>query len=469
VHKVQPALSGTERSEKHRHIRQQESVWSKSYRTVSAAISSDRPHGIERLRPQGEFKHIRFKIRTRRFCDCTGRILWAQFQGQAAIRTSSSPWKCRRCRASSAAQTAFEGPPAEPLPSRSTSTARIAFDLPNTTLPGSRRVDVHSGGVDSVVAGGSQWAYAPGRQCRFSAPHTTKVDATPSSYSRKPAGAFWRSLASRLARFGSRLAATRAPSAPSIFRRRLRRHRPGDRAAHRSSYTVNVRQEAIKSSSISPERSCPRISCVSMCIGCRTGTQAVSKSPCALITRRELPLHADRIDGCTGRGEIHNVIATHEILGHDRSGEIDDTLIASCGRSRVYEIGELHYHPAGCRRAAPKIDGADGCARSLRRLARTRARRLAKLRQRRPPAGFREVTMMVVPSTLVVVGSRESTLRPGAYPLASAATNRSLAAGVHVHAAVGQGQARIRQVECNPRRLSIVKAGVPRGPAQMAS
>src|SRR5260221_10110161 len=44
-------------------------------------------------------------------------------------------------------------PPAEPMPFTIDKPARIAFDLPDTTLAlTSRRLDVHSGGVDSVVA-----------------------------------------------------------------------------------------------------------------------------------------------------------------------------------------------------------------------------------------------------------------------------------------------------------------------------
>ena len=47
----------------------------------------------------------------------------------------------------------LSGPPAEPMPFTIDKPARIAFDLPDTTLAlTSRRVDVHSGGVDSVVA-----------------------------------------------------------------------------------------------------------------------------------------------------------------------------------------------------------------------------------------------------------------------------------------------------------------------------
>jgi type IV pilus assembly protein PilQ len=71
----------------------------------------------------------------------------------------------------------LSGPATEPLPFTIDKPARIAFDLPNTALAlASRRVDVHSGGVDSVVA-----AEANGRtrlvvNVDSLLPYTTKVD-----------------------------------------------------------------------------------------------------------------------------------------------------------------------------------------------------------------------------------------------------------------------------------------------------
>src|ERR1700687_5394002 len=71
----------------------------------------------------------------------------------------------------------LSGPAEEPLPFTIDKPARIAFDLPNTSLAlASRRVDVHSGGVDSVVA-----AEANGRtrlvvNVDSLLPYTTKVD-----------------------------------------------------------------------------------------------------------------------------------------------------------------------------------------------------------------------------------------------------------------------------------------------------
>src|SRR5260370_33124261 len=47
----------------------------------------------------------------------------------------------------------MSGPASEPLPFTIDKPARIAFDLPDTALAlASRRVDEHSGGVDSVAA-----------------------------------------------------------------------------------------------------------------------------------------------------------------------------------------------------------------------------------------------------------------------------------------------------------------------------
>jgi type IV pilus assembly protein PilQ len=71
----------------------------------------------------------------------------------------------------------LSGPAPEPLPFTIDKPARIAFDLPNTSLAlSSRRIDVRSGGVDSVVA-----AEANGRSRLVVnvdqlIPYTTKVD-----------------------------------------------------------------------------------------------------------------------------------------------------------------------------------------------------------------------------------------------------------------------------------------------------
>src|SRR5450631_2793849 len=71
----------------------------------------------------------------------------------------------------------MNGPAPEPLPFTIDKPARIAFDLPNTTLAlASRRYDVRSGGVDTVLA-----AEANGRarlvvNVDSLMPYTTKVD-----------------------------------------------------------------------------------------------------------------------------------------------------------------------------------------------------------------------------------------------------------------------------------------------------
>jgi type IV pilus assembly protein PilQ len=71
----------------------------------------------------------------------------------------------------------LSGPAPEPLPFTIDKPARIAFDLPNTTLAlASRRIDVRSGGVDTVLA-----AEANGRSrlvvnVDSLIPYTTKVD-----------------------------------------------------------------------------------------------------------------------------------------------------------------------------------------------------------------------------------------------------------------------------------------------------
>src|SRR5580700_3980674 len=71
----------------------------------------------------------------------------------------------------------MSGPAPEPLPFTIDKPARIAFDLPNTTLAlASRRFDVRSGGVDTVLA-----AEANGRarlvvNVDSLMPYTTKVD-----------------------------------------------------------------------------------------------------------------------------------------------------------------------------------------------------------------------------------------------------------------------------------------------------
>src|ERR1700676_4354923 len=71
----------------------------------------------------------------------------------------------------------LSGPAAEPLPFTIDKPARIAFDLPNTALAlPSRRVDVHSGGVDSVGAAGANGRTRLVVNVDSLLPYTTKVD-----------------------------------------------------------------------------------------------------------------------------------------------------------------------------------------------------------------------------------------------------------------------------------------------------
>ena len=70
-------------------------------------------------------------------------------------------------------------------------------------------------------------------------------------------------------------------------------------------------------------------------------------------------LDADRIDGLHRRREIHDVVAAHEVLRHQRAGEVDHDLIAFLAHvDRRARIGELHDDAAGAVGAAAEIDGA---------------------------------------------------------------------------------------------------------------
>src|SRR5258708_4993863 len=151
---------------------------------VSAAILSDRPRwhcptDTARSRPQGEESMSRFKIRTAMIGAMALLALGAiSFTVQAA-----DPLKLESIDVQPLSGQQVElklhltGPAPEPLPSTIDKPARIAFDLPNTTLGlASRRIDVRSGGVDTVLA-----AEASGRtrlvvNVDSLMPYTTKVD-----------------------------------------------------------------------------------------------------------------------------------------------------------------------------------------------------------------------------------------------------------------------------------------------------
>ena len=71
----------------------------------------------------------------------------------------------------------MDGPAPEPLPFTIDKPARIAFDLPNTALDmAQRRIDVHSGGVDSVVAAEANGRTRVVLNVDSLLPYTTKVD-----------------------------------------------------------------------------------------------------------------------------------------------------------------------------------------------------------------------------------------------------------------------------------------------------
>src|ERR1700733_8371053 len=71
----------------------------------------------------------------------------------------------------------MSGPAPEPLPFTIDKPARIAFDLPNTTLAlASRRIDVHSGGVETVLAAEANGRSRVGVNVDSLLPYTTKVD-----------------------------------------------------------------------------------------------------------------------------------------------------------------------------------------------------------------------------------------------------------------------------------------------------
>src|SRR5882724_8996418 len=151
---------------------------------VSAAILSDRPRwhcpiDIARSRPQGEESMSRFKIRT----GIIGAMALLALGAISFTVRAADPLKLESIDVQTLSgqqvqlKLHLNGPAPEPLPFTIDKPARIAFDLPNTTLGlASRRFDVHSGGVDTVLA-----AEANGRtrlvvNVETLLPYTTKVD-----------------------------------------------------------------------------------------------------------------------------------------------------------------------------------------------------------------------------------------------------------------------------------------------------
>src|ERR1700722_7826026 len=130
--------------------------------------------------PQGEQRMTRIKIRMA-MVGAMALVLSAftlktQAQGADALKLESVDVQTL---SSNQVQLKLHlsGPAPEPLPFTIDKPARVAFDLPNTLLAlPSRRIDVRSGGVDSVLA-----AEANGRSrivinVDQLLPYTTKVD-----------------------------------------------------------------------------------------------------------------------------------------------------------------------------------------------------------------------------------------------------------------------------------------------------
>src|ERR1700722_17598873 len=146
---------------------------------VSAATSSDRPRWRWPIEATGRREMIRFKIRT----SAIGAIALVALSAIGFTVRAQEPLKLDAIDVQTLAgqqvqlKLHLSGPAPEPLPFTIDKPARIAFDLPNTTLAlTTRRFDVRSGGVDTVLA-----AEANGRtrvvvNVDSLLPYTTKVD-----------------------------------------------------------------------------------------------------------------------------------------------------------------------------------------------------------------------------------------------------------------------------------------------------
>src|SRR6202451_1021861 len=146
---------------------------------VSAATSSDRPRWRWPIEATGRREMIRFKIRT----SAIGAIALVALSAIGFTVSAQEPLKLDAIDVQTLAgqqvqlKLHLSGPAPEPLPFTIDKPARIAFDLPNTTLAlTTRRFDVRSAGVDTVVA-----AEANGRtrlvvNVDALLPYTTKID-----------------------------------------------------------------------------------------------------------------------------------------------------------------------------------------------------------------------------------------------------------------------------------------------------
>src|ERR1700722_9862475 len=146
---------------------------------VSAATSSDRPRWRWPIEATGGREMIKFKMRA----SAIGAIALVALSAIGFTVRAQEPLKLDAIDVQTLAgqqvqlKLHLSGPAPEPLPFTIHKPARIAFDLPNTTLAlTTRRFDVRSGGVDTVLA-----AEANGRtrvvvNVDSLLPYTTKVD-----------------------------------------------------------------------------------------------------------------------------------------------------------------------------------------------------------------------------------------------------------------------------------------------------
>src|SRR5882757_7567163 len=172
-------LPGAERRQSDRNNRRKNqpgrnhSGWSRRLYRATGLV------GIGQLKPQGDESMIRTRIRTAMM----GAMAVVALTAAGITAQAADPVQLQSLDVQTLSgqqvqlKLHMSGPAPEPLPFTIDKPARIAFDLPNTTLAlPSRRVDVRSGGVDSVLA-----AEANGRtrlvvNVDSLLPYTSKVD-----------------------------------------------------------------------------------------------------------------------------------------------------------------------------------------------------------------------------------------------------------------------------------------------------
>src|SRR5882757_2198286 len=172
-------LPGAERRQSDRNNRRKNqpgrnhSGWSRRLYRATGLV------GIGQLKPQGDESMIRTRIRTAMM----GAMAVVALTAAGITAQAADPVQLQSLDVQTLSgqqvqlKLHMSGPAPEPLPFTIDKPARIAFDLPNTTLAlASRRFDVRSGGVDTVLA-----AEANGRarvvvNVDSLMPYTTKVD-----------------------------------------------------------------------------------------------------------------------------------------------------------------------------------------------------------------------------------------------------------------------------------------------------